>query len=109
MEVAMIEEAKGIAEQPMVLAGPGDSIRIVPLYVPEEVTQLKLGAVAPKLTYRGGPLLASVQVFTVFWGSAWQQAPQRELVSQLNEFFNFVLSSPLLDQLAEYNVPAHTI
>src|SRR5512142_265358 len=109
MEVAMIEEAKGIAEQPMVLAGPGDSIRIVPLYVPEEVTQLRAGAVPPKLTYRGGPLLSSVQVFTVFWGSAWQHAPETGLVTQINEFFNFILRSPLMDQLSEYNVPGHTI
>ncbi len=61
---------KHVLERPMVLAGPGDSIRIVPLYVPEEITQLKGGTAPPKLTYRGGPLLTSVQVFTVFWGSA---------------------------------------
>ena len=57
----MIQNPNDAAEQPMVLPGPGDSIRIVPLYVPEEVTQLKVGAVPPKLTYRGGPLLTSVQ------------------------------------------------
>ncbi len=105
----MIETPKDNAEQPVILAGPGDSIRIVPLYVPEEITQLQAGAVPPKLTYRGGPLLTSVQVFTVFWGSAWQQAPQLDLVTQINEFFNFVLSSSLMDQLAEYSVPGKTI
>ena len=97
------------AERPMVLAGPGDSIRIVPLYVPEELTQLRVGAVSPKLTYRGGPLLSSVQVFTVFWGAAWQTPPQLDLVSKLNEFYNFLLASPLMDQLAEYNVPGHSL
>ncbi len=105
----MINEPNDTAEQPMVLAGPGDSIRIVPLYVPEEITQLKVGAVPPKLTYRGGPLLSSVQVFTVFWGAAWQNAPQLDMVSKLNEFFNYILSSPLMDQLAEYSVTGHTI
>jgi hypothetical protein len=100
---------KDTLERPMVLAGPGDSIRIVPLYVPEEITQLKVGATQPKLTYRGGPLLASVQVFTVFWGSAWNSSPQTDLASQLNQFFDFILTSPLLDQLAEYSAPRHTI
>ena len=105
----MMEASKDTTEQPFVLSGPGDSIRIVPLYVPEEITQLKTGATPPKLSYRGGPMLSSVQIFTVFWGAAWQTAPQLDLVSQINEFFNYVLSSPLMDQLAEYNVPGHTI
>ena len=98
-----------VSEQPMVLAGPGDSIRIVPLYVPEEVTHLIAGAVPPKLTYRGGPLLTSVQVFTVFWGSAWKKSPQTGLVGKLNTYFDLILASPLMDQLAEYSVPGHSI
>ena len=61
-----------------------------------------------KLTYRGGPLLSAVQVFTFFWGTAWQglQAP---LVQEINQFFDFVLTSPLMDQLAEYSVPGSAI
>ncbi len=66
-------------------------------------------AAAPQLTYRGGPLLSSVAVFTIFWGSAWQQAPHNTLVTQLNQFFDFILTSPLLDQLGEYSVPGQTI
>ena len=105
----MIKDAKDVVERPMVLAGPGDSIRIVPLYMPEELTQLKVGAVPPKLTYRGGPLLTSVQVFTIFWGSAWQTAPQTDMLPQINQFFDFILTSPLMDQLGEYSVPGHSI
>jgi hypothetical protein len=60
-------------------------------------------APAPNLTYRGGPLLGAVEVFTVFWGSAWTAA-QAELASQLDDFFVFVVSSPLIDQLGEYSV-----
>ncbi len=100
---------KGTVERPMVLAGPGDSIRIVPLYVPEDVTQLKVGAAPPKLTYRGGPLLASVKVFTVFWGTAWNAAPQSDLVGKINSFFDAILVSPLMDQLAEYSVAGYAI
>ena len=96
-------------ERPMVLAGSGDSIRVVPLFIPEEVTQLTTGATPPKLTYRGGRLLTSVQVFTVFWGRTWEQAPEADLISKLNQYFNFILTSPLIDQLTEYSVPGITI
>ena len=100
---------KDVAERPMVLAGPGDSIRVVPLFVPDEVTRLAVGAVPPKLTYRGGPLLTSVQIFTVFWGTAWKQAVQADLITKLNQYYDFILASPLLDQLAEYSVPGKAI
>ncbi len=108
-DVKHVNDANATAERPMVLAGPGDSIRIVPLYVPEELTQLRIGAVPPKLTYRGGPLLASVKVFTVFWGTAWNASPQSELIPKLNQYFDFILTSGLIDQLSEYSVPAYKI
>ena len=61
-----------------------------------------------QLTYRGGPLLPAVQVFNFFWGTAWegQQAP---LVQSINQFFDNVLTSPLIDQLGEYSVAGMTI
>ena len=49
-------------------------------------------------------MLASVEVFLFFWGDAWQQAPQAGLMQQLNDFFEYVLTSPLMEQLAEYDV-----
>src|SRR4029077_18671303 len=64
---------------------------------------------APNLTYRGGPLLGAVQVFTIFWGDAWQQDPQAGLLRQLNQFFDYVVTSPLLDQLGECRVPGTAI
>ena len=71
------------------------------------------GALAPapaaELTYRKGPLLPAVEVFTMFWGSAWKQAPQSALIGRLNGFFDFILTSALVDQLAGYNVPKYTI
>ena len=75
-------------------------IRIVPLHV----DSLAVPVAVPNLTYRGGPLLPAVQVFTLFWGDAWQQEPQAGLVQQVNQFFDFVLTSALMDQLAEYSV-----
>ena len=80
---------------------------------PIQIVPLRLEAAAPiirpHLTYRSGPMLASVEVFLFFWGDAWQQSPQIELVQQLNDFFAFVLTSSLMDQLSEYSVPDLTI
>jgi hypothetical protein len=92
-----------------------DAIRIVPLFVADTVSQPTaeateaFPAAAPQLTYRGGPLLTAVQVFTLFWGKAWQQGPQSTLATQINQFFDFILTSPLIDQLAEYNVAGKNI
>jgi hypothetical protein len=77
-----------------------DAIRIVPLYGPAVAERV---AAAPKLTYRNGPLIGAVEVFTVFWGSGWNAAPQSSLIPKVNAFFDFVLTSALIDQLAEYN------
>jgi hypothetical protein len=78
-------------------------IRIVPLHPPARA------AAAPHLTYRNGPLLTNVEVFTIFWGSAWNDASNSPLIKQINDFFDFVLSSALIDQLAEYSVSGKTI
>jgi hypothetical protein len=77
-------------------------IRIVPLHRPGASTR---AAAVPRLTYRNGPLLTAVQVFTVFWGPAWNQAPDNDLLTQINQFFDYILTSPLIDQLREYSVP----
>ena len=80
-------------------------LRIVPLHPAPRAA----AAAAPKLTYRNGPLLTNVQVFAIFWGKAWQAAANSPLATQMNNFFDFILTSKLLDQLSEYNVPGKTI
>src|SRR3989442_7446731 len=63
-----------------------DPVRIVPLHAPREVFAPAPGIAAPpspQLTYRGGPLLGAVQVFTVFWGAAWNDAPAAEYRAEL--------------------------
>ena len=82
-------------------------IRVVPLHPGK--AKAAAPQVTPKLTYRNGPLLTAVQVFTIFWGAAWNDAPQNALLTKVNEFFDFILSSQLIDQLAEYSVPNQTI
>ena len=87
-------------------AHASDPIRIVPLHVPEGLLAplAAAPAPAPHLTYRGGPLLTDVKVFTVYWGAAWQTDPQLvQMATSLDQFFGYVLTSPLLDQMAEYS------
>lgn len=107
----------------------GEHVRIVPLHQPkpsiaidgleayreEEGGDLFDGAphLAPasaQLTYRNGPLIPNVEVFTIFWGNLWGQTPtSTTMMEKLNQFFTAILVSPLIDQLAEYNVPDQTI
>jgi hypothetical protein len=57
-----------------------------------------------QFTYRGGPLLANVEVTPVFWGSAWENNSQlSQLRNKLNGFFDSILQSSYLDQLGEFN------
>lgn len=93
--------------------GRNDPIRIVPLALDEEILRpsteaAKAPRAAPQLTYRGGPLLSSVEVVTIFWGSPWTSS-QVGLVKQVNDFFDFVLTSTLLNQLSEYSVAGKAI
>lgn len=80
-------------------------LRIVPLHTAPRISS----TTPPELTYRNGPLLTSAQVFTLFWGSAWRAATNSPLMTHMNDFFDFVLTSKLIDQLAEYNVPGKSI
>lgn len=89
----------------MVPPAQNGAINIVPLHIPE----VRAAAAAPQLVYNNGPLLTAVQVFTIFWGSAWQTPSFTDLVPNINNFFSFILTSPLMDQLAEYNTPDQSI
>ncbi len=81
------------------------SLRIVPI----KGKGLAPAGYTPNLTYHQGHLLTSVEVYTIFWGTGWQQAPQNGLIQQLNNFFDFILTSSLMDLLREYSVPGQTI
>src|SRR5437870_13438592 len=69
----------------------------------------RVQAPSAQLTYRGGPLLTAVEVVTVFWGAAWSEATAQSTAQSLNAFFQFVVASPYIDQLAEYGTPQHPI
>jgi hypothetical protein len=84
----------------------GRPIRIVPLRGEDRaVPSLRLQALpSANLTYRNGPLLTSVEIVSVFWGSDWNDAANRQLMQGLNSFFRWVVTSPYIDQLDEYSV-----
>jgi hypothetical protein len=82
-------------------------IQIVPLR--DDALAAPTPAQVPQLTYRGGPLIPAVQVFTFFWGAGWLQDPAQGLVQPINQFFDSILTSSLVDQLAEYSVPGSSI
>ena len=84
----------------------GQPIKIVPINIPG---QIKPAAGQAQLVYNNGPLLTSVQVFTIFWGAAWDQSPLNATSQSINDFFDYILTSSLIDQLAEYNVSGKTI
>jgi hypothetical protein len=95
-----------------VVAAASDPIRIVPLHLPDEtvrLTEAPAAAAKPHLTYRGGHLLTEVKVFTTFWGRAWEEAPQSEVLTSINDFFGDILGSELIDELSEYSVPGQSI
>ncbi len=86
-----------------------DYIRVVPLHHPSAVRAVSKAA-PPKLTYRSGPLLSNVEVFTIFWGKTWgASGTSVALIPKLNQFFSAILVSSAINQLAEYNVPGQTI
>lgn len=88
-------------------SGKGHPIRVVEMHPGKAA--VKMQAAAVNVTYRGGPLLTAVEVFTVFWGSAWQQSANNAVMNQMNQFFDYILTSPLMDQISEYSVAGQTI
>jgi hypothetical protein len=110
---------------------PGEHIRIVPLHYPKPAAsidelarmrregeeeadlfdgKLHVAPASAQLTYRNGPLITNVAVFTVFWGAKWgTTTTSTTLMSNLNKFFQAILVSPAIDQLGEYSVAGKSI
>jgi len=60
-----------------------------------------------EFTYGGGPLIRAAKVFTIFWGSHWNEDPLLKTQMQnLNDFFDFIFAEEeLIEKLKEYSVP----
>jgi hypothetical protein len=74
-----------------------------------EASPERVAATTPSMSYHGGHLLANVEVFTIFWGHAWSVDPLDGIVAQINQFFDFIVASSLMDMLAEYSAGGVTI
>lgn len=104
-----------------------EAIRVVPLHQPKPKVTIteqtrrrkakddfeshaRRATPGAKLIYNGGPLLTAVEVFSVYWGVTWgDTATGLDLKTKLDQFFTDILDSPLMTQLAEYNVPGKKI
>jgi hypothetical protein len=92
------------------LAHPHDFIRTVPPKLMGAPSHAAPAAGAtPQLVYEGGPLLSAVEVVTVFWGQRWTRSPLKDTADKLNGYFDFILTSSLIDQLSEYSVSGMSI
>ncbi len=123
-------EKTGTATKGATLA-PGEHVRVVPLHYPkpemsiDALAKMRAGEheeegdlfdgkphAAPAgahLTYNNGPLLTNVQVFTIYWGTKWSTQSGAAMQPRINKFFQDILVSPLMDQLAEYSVAGKKI
>jgi hypothetical protein len=81
---------------------------IVPVVGPREEA-VRAAAGTPNVTYHNGPLLTAVKVITIFWGADWATPGRAALITGINNFFDSVLTSSLMDVMAEYSVPGKTI
>lgn len=61
-----------------------------------------------KLTYRGGPLIQNVEISAIYWGSEWNSS-LTQTRTDLDKFLTYFVTSPGIDQLAEYNIKGHLI
>jgi hypothetical protein len=87
----------------------GEYVRVVPLHYPKPDV-LRAAIPSAELTYRNGPLITNVELFTVFWGKLWGSTPSStDLMQRLNAFFTDILVTSVIDQLAEYDVPGQAV
>jgi len=106
---------------------PEEFVRVVPLHYPKPTIPLaelqrraeegdvfdggpQIAPAGAKLTYRNGPLLTAVEIYTIFWGQKWAtSASGKAMATKLDDFFGTIVQSSLLDQLAEYSVTGKKI
>jgi len=64
-------------------------------------------AAFPGFVYNGGPVIASPQVYTSFWGPLWSQDQTYQArADRLNQFHADLLQSPFMNVLSQYGVGA---
>ncbi|MEY2553124.1 MAG: hypothetical protein QOC57_984, partial [Ilumatobacteraceae bacterium] len=97
--------ARGAAE----IAGVPGPRQIVPPADFEARGLAPLIASPPILHNHGGPVLGSVQVVPIYWGAAWATGTNAQLATQLDGFFDFIVTSSYMDLLREYSTASTQI
>ncbi len=73
------------------------------------LTAAAAGAAPPFVSNHGGSVIQSVQVVPIYWGAAWATGANATLASSVDSFFDFIVTSTLMDLLAEYGVAGQHI
>jgi hypothetical protein len=68
-----------------------------------------VNAPAAHLSNHGGPVLQAVQVIPIYWGAAWATGTTATQATQLDGFFDYILTSTMMDMLAEYGTSSTPI
>ena len=84
---------------------PSGPRTIVPMedFVVHALTPIP-GSPPPILTNHGGPVIQFVQVVPIYWGAEWSTATNAQLATQIDGFFDFIVTSSLIDLLGEYSI-----
>src|SRR5579863_199364 len=61
------------------------------------------------LVNHGGPVIGSGEVIPIYWGAAWATGTNATLSTQLDGFFDYIVTSPLMDLLHEYSTASTQI
>jgi hypothetical protein len=65
----------------------------------------RVSAAHPNFSYHGGPVVSCAQVYSSFWGGAWQTDPEHiKLVGRLNQFLTDLVASKFMNVLHQYGV-----
>ena len=109
-EEAVVGEPDGARDEPLGLVAVAGPRQIVP---PESFLARGLapavGSPPPSLQNHGGPVIGAVEVVPIYWGAAWASGPNAALATQLDGFFDFILTSAYIDLLHEYSTPTTEI
>ena len=75
-----------------------------------EVHAFRHPAKPPKLLYNGGPLIEEVNIVSVYWGNQWNaDAKLSGHRIGMDQFFDFIVTSPLINQFKEYDAGGYVI
>jgi hypothetical protein len=58
----------------------------------------------PNFTYQGGPVISNPNVYTSYWGPAWEDPEHQELTKYLDQFVQDLLKSEYMNVLSQYGV-----